>query len=244
MIRASVAMVTYNGENYVEEQIASILESMGEQDELVISDDGSTDGTPGTLMKYKETDSRVRIVRGPGRGVKANVDFCIRECQGKYIFLADQDDIWNKQKIERMIDTFVKNGCSVVVHDATVVKEDGKSVLRESFYEIKHSGAGALKNIWRNTYVGCCMAFRRELIEYVLPIPETIEMHDQWIGVVNDVRGRGTCFIKDKLISYRRHGDNNSSMKHYGIRRMIQNRLAFVRVLMTNWRHIHEGGNY
>ena len=73
MIRASVAMITYNGENYVREQIASVLAGMGEQDELVISDDGSTDHTVQILEEYAMQDARIRLTTGPGRGVKVNV---------------------------------------------------------------------------------------------------------------------------------------------------------------------------
>lgn len=231
MTRVSVAMVTYNGENYVREQIETILKAMGEQDELIISDDGSTDSTGKILAEFDAQDERIRLLKGPGCGVKRNVDHVLRECSGKYIFLADQDDIWKPEKIERVWQTFAQEGCDLVVHDAVVCGEDTDTVLLESFYSVKDSGCGAVKNIWRNTYMGCCMAFRRDLLEKVLPIPDSIEMHDQWIGVLADVSGAKVCFIPDKLIYYRRHGNNESSLKHYGIGRMISNRVHFLRAL-------------
>lgn len=240
MIRASVAMVTYNGENYVREQIESILASMGEQDELIVSDDGSTDRTVEIVKEYQEKDPRICVIKGPGKGIKQNVGCALSSCKGKYIFLADQDDIWEKDKMDKIIRAFMETGCGVVVHDAVVVDGDNQEVLCDSFYSIKHSGAGALKNIWRNTYVGCCMAFRKELLEYVLPIPDTIEMHDQWIGVINDVRSLGSCFLPDKLLWYRRHEHNASSMKHYGIKRMILNRIAFLKALGKRFRELKE----
>ena len=126
------------------------------------------------------------------------------------------------------------------MHDAVVVNGDNQEVLCDSFYSIKHSGPGAFKNIWRNTYVGCCMAFRKELLEYVLPIPDTIEMHDQWIGVINDVRSSGSFFLPDKLLRYRRHGQNASSMEHYGIKKMILNRIAFLKALGKRLRESKE----
>lgn len=233
MIRASVAMVTYNGEKYIREQIESVLSAMGEQDELVISDDGSGDCTAKIIREYEEADGRIRVLKGPRQGVKRNVDSALRACRGEYIFLADQDDIWKKEKIDTVMDAFAKRGCAVVVHDAVIVGEDGKEVLGDSFYKVKNAGAGALKNIYRNTYMGCCMAFHREILPYVLPIPQDIEMHDQWIGVINDLRKLGTCFLPDALLYYRRHGDNVSAMKHYGIGKMIANRAALVRAL---WR--------
>lgn len=231
MIRVSVAMVTYNGESYIKEQIESIRNAMGETDELVISDDGSKDKTKEYIREFMQKDSRIRLTEGPGLGVKRNVDHVLRECAGAYIFLADQDDIWKPEKIERMLLAFEKENCDVAVHDAVVTKEDAKTVILDSFYRLKGSGAGAAKNIWRNTYMGCCMAFRRELLPFVLPIPDTVEMHDQWIGVLNDLTGGKTCFIPEKLLIYRRHGNNESALTHYGLLRMLSNRLHLLQEL-------------
>ena len=100
----------------------------------------------------------------------------------------------------------------LVVHDAAVVKADGQTQLAPSFFKLRGSGAGVLKNIWKNTYIGCCMAFSASLKPLILPIPEDIEMHDQWIR-------------------YRRHDANASAMKHYPLGRMIKNRVNFIRNL-------------
>lgn len=76
--RISVAMVSYNGGQYIGEQIASILPQLGEQDELVVSDDGSADQTLGIIQEYQRQDARVRLVEGPGKGVKKNVEHALR----------------------------------------------------------------------------------------------------------------------------------------------------------------------
>lgn len=233
MKRISVAMISYQGANYIEEQLDTILVTLGEEDEVVISDDGSTDGTREILARYQQKDVRVRMIDGPKAGVKANVENALRACEGAYIFLADQDDIWMPEKVEKVMAAFEQDGVGLVVHDAIVTDGACQEVILESFYSLKGSGAGVLKNIWRNTYIGCCMAFKRELLEEVLPIPKYIEMHDQWIGVINDQLKFGTSFIPDKLIKYRRHGNNASGMSHYGIARMIRNRVCFVWALIT-----------
>lgn len=233
MKRISVAMISYQGAKYIEEQLDTILVTLGEEDEVVISDDGSTDGTREILTRYQQQDARVRMIDGPKAGVKANVENALRACEGSYIFLADQDDIWMPDKVEKVMAAFETHGVGLVVHDAIVTDGACREVILESFYSLKGSGAGVLKNIWRNTYIGCCMAFKRELLDEVLPIPNYIEMHDQWIGVINDQLKRGTSFIPDKLIKYRRHGNNASGMSHYGIMRMIRNRVCFVWALVT-----------
>ena len=98
MIRISVAMVTYQGEKYIKEQLDSILEQLGPEDGVVISDDGSTDGTVAVIEAYCKSDERIHLLAGPGKGVKANVENALRACKGTYIFLADQDDIWKLEK--------------------------------------------------------------------------------------------------------------------------------------------------
>jgi len=232
MKRISVAMISYQGAKYIEEQLDTILATLGDEDEVIVSDDGSTDGTREILVRYETKDMRVRMIDGPKKGVKANVENALRACQGKYIFLADQDDIWMPEKVEKVMATLTDPQVGLVVHDAIVTDGTCQEVVLDSFYSLKGSGAGVLKNIWRNTYIGCCMAFKRELLEEVLPIPGYIEMHDQWIGVINDSLHRGTKFIPDKLIKYRRHGNNASGMSHYGVARMIRNRVCFVWALL------------
>ena len=235
MKRISVAMISYQGEKYIEEQLDSILAILGPKDEVIISDDGSTDRTREILVRYESQDERVRMINGPKAGVKKNVENVLRACEGEYIFLADQDDIWMSEKVECVLEAFKRDGAGLVVHDAIVTDGSCQNVILESFYSLKGSGAGVMKNIWRNTYIGCCMAFKRDILEEVLPIPDYIEMHDQWIGVINDQLKRGTSFIPQKLIKYRRHGNNASEMSHYPLPRMLKNRIFFVWALLTRY---------
>ena len=233
MKRISVAMVSYQGAKYIEEQLDSILLQLGSEDEVVVSDDGSTDGTREILARYAERDARVCMIDGPKAGVKKNVENALRACSGEYIFLADQDDIWMPEKVACVMRAFNRDGVGLVVHDAIVTDGTCEEVILESFYSLKGSGAGVLKNIWRNTYIGCCMAFKRDILNEVLPIPNYIEMHDQWIGVINDQLKCGTSFIPEKLIKYRRHGNNASEMSHYSVPRMLKNRICFVWAFLT-----------
>ena len=98
--RVSVAMAAYNGLPYIREQVTSILKNLTAEDELVISDDGSTDKTPEFLAEIAKEDARVRVVQGPGSGIKKNFENALKHCRGNYIFLADQDDIWADDKVE------------------------------------------------------------------------------------------------------------------------------------------------
>lgn len=223
----SVAMATYNGEKYIKEQIESILKNMNEFDELVISDDGSTDDTIKIIETFQKKDKRIKLVYGPKKGVKQNFANAIKNTAGKYIYLSDQDDVWCDNKIEKVMETFNKVKCLIVVHNADIVDGNLNS-KNQTFFEFRNSGSGRLKNLYKNTYIGCCMAFDSSLKDKILPIPNNIEMHDQWIGMIGEKYGK-SMFIDECLIKYRRHDNNVSGMKHLPLNKMIKNRINFIR---------------
>lgn len=226
-IRVSVVMATYNGEKYLKDQINSILKNLNKDDELVISDDGSTDKTIKIIQDYIKKDLRIKLFKGPRKGVKQNFANAIEKCTGDYIFLSDQDDVWMSNKVKIVIKTFKDTGCSLVVHNAKMV--DSKlDDIGMTLYEFRNSGAGILKNIIKNSYIGCCMAFDAKLKDKILPIPDNIEMHDQWIGILCEKYGK-TIFINDFLIQYRRHASSISKLTHYTIGKKIKNKYVFIK---------------
>lgn len=221
----SVAMATYNGEKYIREQLESILKQLNEEDEIIISDDGSTDNTINIIKSFE--DKRIKIFDGPRNGVKQNFANAIYNCTGKYIFLSDQDDIWCDNKVNIVLKNFEKEKCMCIVHDCIVFDSSNDDVIYDSFYKYRNSGSGIIKNIWKNTYIGCCMTIDARIKNTILPIPNDIEMHDQWIGLLCEKEGK-SLFINDKLINYRRHNDNVTNMKHYSVWRMIKNRVRIM----------------
>lgn len=223
----SVCMATYNGEKYIQQQLDSILACLSANDELIVSDDGSTDGTIAILESYARNNAdQIHIISGPQRGVIANFNNALKHAKGDYIFLSDQDDIWKKDKVEKVISAFNEHDCTVVVHDARIVDAQCNPI-GQTLFEYRQSGPGFFKNVIKNSYVGCCMAIRRDLLSAILPLPENVEMHDWWIGLISELRGR-SIFIDDKLIDYRRHGDNASSMNHYPIQKMLAIRFVLL----------------
>lgn len=228
--KISVALASYNGEKYIKEQIESILCNLSADDEVVVSDDGSTDNTLNIIKEIN--DSRVKIVKGPKQGVKKNFENAIRECDGRYIFLSDQDDIWKADKVEKVLKAFQETKSPVVIHDCEITDE-ALNVITSSFFEYRKSGPGIIKNFWKNTYIGCCMAFDAKFLkEKILPIPNDIEMHDQWIGILGDKFGKNV-FLKEKLLQYRRHTDTETDcFHHHSVGIMIKNRVhLFFRLL-------------
>lgn len=225
----SVAMATYNGEKYIKEQLESILKQLNDDDEVIISDDGSTDNTINIIKSFE--DKRIKVFDGPHNGVKQNFANAIYNCTGKYIFLSDQDDVWMKNKINKILEVFEKEGCTCVVHDNITFDSNTGKTIQESFFKFRNSKSGIIKNIIKNSYIGCCMAFKGNLKKDILPIPNDIEMHDQWIGLICEKEGK-SLFINDKLIRYRRHNNNVSNMKHYSIIRMMNNRIKIIKEII------------
>lgn len=202
----SVCMATYNGEEYLFEQVKSIIDQLNVNDELIISDDGSTDKTIAILKSFN--DDRIKIYFNEGtRGPIGNFQSALRQASGDLIFLADQDDIWFDNKIKVM--SAYLNKYDVVACDCKIV--DGSlRVLKESYFNHARSGPGFFKNFKRNTYMGNSMAFKKSLLPVILPFPTNIPNHDLWIGVVADLFYK-PYFIPQILGLHRRHNSNASN---------------------------------
>lgn len=227
----SVAMAAYNGRLYIKEQIDSILCQLTAEDELCVCVDPCEDGTMELVQELAGADSRIKVATGPGKGTIANFERAISMCKGDIIFLADQDDVWSKDKVSHVTKCMADTASVLVLHDVVVMDGKLEQVIKESFFELKGSRPGILRNIIKNSFMGSAMAFKRELVPYILPFPKGIPMHDQWIGLVAEKKGKVT-FIDDKLMSYRRHGDNVSGLSHAGVFDMIRWRVAIILAIL------------
>ena len=123
-----------------------------------------------------------------------------------------------------------QTGAALVLHDARVT--DGNlNEQAASFFAMHGTRAGYAQNLWRNHFVGCCMAFRRDLLKLALPMPRDIPMHDQWLGLLAEKRG-GVALLDKPLIDYRRHGQNATSLESHGrLAQMLKNRLSMFRAV-------------
>lgn len=203
MTRASICMATFNGERYIDEQMGCILAQLGVADEMVICDDGSTDATLHKIRRF--ADRRIRVIAAEHGGVSSAFDRALSLASGQYLFLADQDDVWLPGRLEEMCDALVNH--MLVMSDCAVV-DSGGNVIHESYFALLGSRSGLLRNLLRNSYLGCCMAFRRELLNVVLPIPRDVP-HDHWIGMLAELVAE-PCFLRRKLLLYRRHASTAS----------------------------------
>lgn len=200
----SVCLTTYNGEKYIIEQLNSILPQLKQDDEVIISDDGSTDNTIIILESYN--DDRVKIYKNNFKNVVTNFEFVINKSKGDYVFLSDQDDIWHPSKIKEFMNVFSKNNkATLLISNLQLIDKDGININRE-FYKNGFSNK-LFNNLIQNNFIGCSIAFRREVKKIILPFPKDLAMHDWWIGNCCIIFGK-VIFIDKKLIYYRRHENN------------------------------------
>jgi glycosyltransferase involved in cell wall biosynthesis len=207
MDKISVCMATYNGAEFILEQLRSILGQLTPEDEVIISDDSSRDGTVELICSLN--DPRIRVLgEQQFHSPIYNFENAIKAATGNYIILADQDDVWLPGRVANCV-TYLKNGYDLVLNDCKIVDKDLK-VLHDSFFSVNRSRKGLIVNILKNSYLGCCLAFRRDVLRMILPFPKNIPMHDIWIGFVAETVGRSK-FLDQQLVLYRRHGRNESS---------------------------------
>ena len=152
------------------------------------------------------------------------------EARGDFIFFSDADDIWMPGKLNRVLAEFQRADALAVVTDARVIDSDGRELL-PSYFRWRGSGPGLLKNLWKNTFLGCCLAMRGDCKGYVLPFPRFVIMHDVWIGLASELVGR-TAFVAEPLLLYRRHGANHSRMERNAWRVIILRRLGLLMGLL------------
>jgi len=204
----SVCMAVKNGERYLHQQIDSILHQLSPIDELVISDDRSTDNTLPIIKAYK--DPRILVTTNPGKGILKNFENALSHSHGEFVFLTDQDDVWMPERVARTVPYF--NEYDLVVNDCKIVNSN-LDILHNSFFAFNQSGKGIFKNLFRNSYMGCCMAFKRQVLRKALPFPSRIVMHDQWLGLVAELEF-SVAFVPDQLVWHRRHELNASTTFH------------------------------
>lgn len=208
MCRISVCLASYNGEKYIEEQLSSILSQLDKDDEVIISDDYSQDKTINIVKSFN--DNRIKIFyNNDTKGYTANFENALRNASGEYIFLSDQDDIWLPNKVQKSLE--ILQNYDFLVSNAIVVNEN-KEVIEPSFYNIVNHYSGFWKNIFKFSYLGCCMCFRRKILYHALPFPIKRKLctHDNWLFIIASFFYK-VQILETPLILYRRHGNNTSN---------------------------------
>lgn len=218
--RVSIAMAVYNGEQYINEQIDSILIQLKENDELIISYDTSIDETWRIINEYASNDNIIKVFKNPNKGVVSNFQNALSHCMGQYIFYADQDDVWMKEKIETVLVAFQDPKVTVVIHDSCLTDKD-LNITHVSTFSLRHGNTSLMRNFVRLSYIGCCLAFRAELKDIIIPIPNMSRSHDWWTGTMCTIFGK-MALIDKPLICHRQHEGNATPKKRLPMHKQIE----------------------
>lgn len=207
----TVVMATYNGEKYIEEQLESIIQQISMDDEIIISDDGSADNTRFIVSDFqkKYENFNIKLVDGPQKGVALNFENALTYATKDIIFFSDQDDVWCSTKVKDVIECFVnKPGIEVVMHDA-YEEYYGKVTTKSTLFSRRSARKGFIHNLLFSTYYGCCMAITRDFAKKITPFPSDIVAHDQWIGLMGELKS-ASLLLDKPLIIHRYHVSNKS----------------------------------
>ena len=220
--KVSVAMVTYNGVKFIEEQLESIINNTIKPDEIVISDDGSTDGSLEVIRKiigaYSDSGiSFLLLTDNPIHGVGTNYEWAYRHTTGDIIFSSGQDDVWAQDKIEKVLNVYINHpDAQVVITDAYYIDGQGKIMPKrfcQRFIDGLNLQQGESIRVERSKYMefaestimvsGPVISFKNSLKELIIPIPRN-NYEDHWIEAIG-VAENSLYFLMEKTTYYRIH---------------------------------------
>lgn len=230
----SICMACYNGENYVKEQIDSILPQLIEGDELIIIDDGSKDAT-GSVVQSIE-DMRIKYLKNAFNiGVNKSFEKAIKCAKHEYIFMTDQDDIWTEGRLDAMLNA-MKQGNLLVSGNSLAVDAKGEVSDYDLGILYEADSKEYMKNIIRiftgkAYYYGCAMAFQKKLCEIMMPFPDYIESHDLWIAMAANML-KSNIHLENMVLKRRIHGKNASVLQRK-LSEKLYSRWIFVKSYMT-----------
>ena len=206
-LSVSVCLASYNGERYIEEQIMSIIDQFQEDDELIVSDDGSNDRTCEIVNTLIQKYPMISLYRGPKMGFSCNFGNAANYAKNDIVMYSDQDDIWDSEKLSKICECFEKNPeCTTILHSMSTFDENIEEDTN-MFPITYHSGV--IRNLIKSSYWGCCISIRNDFLKMFLPFRNYCVGHDQLTGLMSEQYGN-VIFLDERLIHHRVHGDNTS----------------------------------
>lgn len=267
-MRISVALGTHNGERFVGEQISSILAQTMPVDEIVLSDDASSDGTVAIVeaavanhrTEHGSAPELVILRNDPPLRVTKNFEQALLRTSGDLVVLCDQDDVWHPERVERLAARFEDPRALLVFSNARQVDSDGEYLGHNLFEalamsprerELVDAGMVFEQFMRRNLATGATAMLRRSLVEAAVPFPEAW-LHDEWLALAA-AAFEGVRMHDEALTDYRQHGSNQIGMIKIGTRRKFamfaeprteRNRRLFLRAQALDARIDHLKGPF
>ncbi len=239
----TILLAVYNGENYLKEQIESLLGQTVNDIKIIIRDDGSTDSSVDIINNFcAKYPDKVSCISGDSTGsAKTNFACLLEACDDDYIMFCDQDDVWYPNKVEQtlkiMKDTESGNkDLPVLIHTNLAVVDEKLNVISNSFFDFqKISCVMPLSQLLvQNNVTGCTVMINRALKEKCGAIPNDCIMHDWWLALVATAFGK-VNYTQEATMCYRQHAGNQVGAKaSYGLA-FIKRKLATLDEVRKNY---------
>jgi glycosyltransferase involved in cell wall biosynthesis len=202
-VLVSIAVCTYNGEQYLRPQLDSLVLQQYDNLEIIVADDCSSDGTIAILEEYQAKYPFFRYYQNSTNlGYKKNFESVISRCTGDYIALSDQDDIWELDKIRTQIEQI--GDAALIYHDSAFIDAQGGDMDRKLGDVLTlYQGKSPFPFLLFNCVSGHSILFKRTLLPEIMPFDGNI-YHDRWIAFVASLNG-GIKLIPKALVKYRQH---------------------------------------
>lgn len=230
----SIAMCTFNGEKYLEDQLNSIINQTILPDEIVIYDDNSTDSTKEILKDFKKRNTIINIIINFNEinlGVSKNFNQAISQCMGEYIFLVDQDDIWEINKIEYLTREIDRQKKSVIFSNGNMINSSSIT-RRKSLWEAFNVNSKDIKKFESNKGIdvllkkdvitGCTILIKKKFVDKIIPLNSKF-VHDAWIGLIAELFDE-LGITQKELINYRIHGSQQIGLNNIKKKRSFETR--------------------
>lgn len=223
-MKIAILLSTYNGSAYLRQQLDSLCDQSHKEIDIFVRDDGSTDDTLKILSDYNLVKLPCSQNLGSKNSFAALLNYAVTHSNAKYFMFCDQDDVWQKSKVEKTLNKIIamenRYGLiPILVHTDLEVVDDALNSLSTSMWDYEYilpSKNSFSRLLIQNTVTGCTSMLNRQLAEKCLDIPEKAIMHDWWVGLVASCFGR-IGYINEPTIKYRQHGANAIGVKKYNV---------------------------
>lgn len=218
-----VILCTFNGEKYIREQILSIINQTLRFDKMIIIDDASSDNTVKIIKQTIFGYNNIHLIQNAqNKGYIQNFTKAIEHRENNFIFFSDQDDIWDKYKIEKTINFLSNNPDIQVVFSDGYIINNKKLSLWSNFKFDYHDDCETIfqKLLHHDFLTGAAMCAKTSFLEKAMPIPQGF-YHDKWFALCAAI-SNSLGLINEKLIGYRVHNAQNTGLKTTGIFKKIK----------------------
>jgi glycosyltransferase involved in cell wall biosynthesis len=233
----TVCMATYNGEKYIVNQLNSIINQSYSANHIIVSDDFSQDKTVDLVEILLENHKEKKIIKNKInlQHVK-NFERALLNAKGDIIFLSDQDDIWKPEKIERVVGIFEKNPKVAMVHHNLTTVNENLDFIKENYVNLNKTGIQdpfvfLFSEFFKPRLFGCAMAFRKDILDILLPFPSCVYAHDHWISIVSALSG-DIYFFDENLVYYRQHNNNLTPKNRRSLLPILKSRFLFGKMIL------------